>query len=216
MSFEKTLDLGVLVLSVLLFLYVARAAWLSWRIYAGTGRRRQEDASAEPVEPSPSVRDRAAVLASLGYRTIGKTKLTLPHKVLYAWIVAAEDARSYAILVNSRPGSTGIYTAWSDGTWLGTMHPHGGAIDRLGLHLRVVGNTLDEAVRVHREGLERLRATHGEPRPIRTMPDLLELDADYRARFGGAELRPITMQNILLAALTGVAALLAIVLLGLR
>jgi len=207
---DRTLALGLLVVSLLLLAQLGPAAWRSWRIYSGTGQRRQEDATADPVEPSASVRDRSSALAAMGYRTIGKTKLALPTRLVYAWILAADDARSYAIVVDTLIGTTGIYTAWPDGTWLGTMHPRGAAMDRAGLLLRAVGTTLEEAVRVQREGVDRLRATHGEPRPVRTMPDMLALDADYRMRFGGSELKSITLRNMLPAALAALVGLLAL------
>jgi hypothetical protein len=204
------LALVVLVLSALLLLGLAPGAWRSWQVYAGTGQRRQEDATADPVEPSASVQGRSAALAALGYRSIGKTKLALPDHIAYAWIDAAEDARSYAIVVESPSLVTGIYTAWSDGTWLGTMHPRGGATERAGLRIRVVGTTLADAVRLHREGVEQLRAVHGEPRPVRAMPDMLALDADYRERFGNAGLGSITVRVIVPALVAAVLVVIAL------
>lgn len=207
---DRTLALGLLALSVVLLIGLAPGAWRSWQVYAGTGKRRQEDATTDVIEPSASVRDRSVALAALGYRTIGKTKLALPGEIVYAWILAAEDGRSYAIVVESSSLVTGIYTAWSDGTWLGTMHPRGGATNRAGLQIRIVGTTLEDAVRLHRETVERLRATHGEPRPVRAVPDMLALDADYRVRFGHAGLLTITLQVIVPALIAAVLAVTAL------
>ena len=59
----------------------------------------------------------------------------------------------------------------------------------------------------------RLRALHGDPRPVRSMPDMLALDADYRQRFGGSRLRPITMRTVVPAILSGAVFVLAALLL---
>jgi hypothetical protein len=76
----------------------------------------------------------------------------------------------------------------------------------------VVTTTLADAVATHRIGLERVRAIHGSPRRVRTIADMLALDADYRVRFGGSRLRPMTIRIVVpaLLALGGLA--LAVVL----
>ena len=154
----------------------------------------------------------SSLLAPLGYQRLGETRLVLPVGERFGWIVAATDAESYAILVDAPAigGLTGIYSAWSDGAWLATLHPRGQPSDRQGLQVRIVSTTLEEAVAVHRQGLERLRQTHGSPRPIRTMADMLALDADYRERFGGSRVRPITMRIVLPAVLVAVIAALSL------
>ena len=210
MSFERMLAIVGFVVSALMFARLGPGAIQSWRIYAGTGRRRQEDARGTAPPIPPGVADRTAALVDVGYRPIGETRLTLPVGVRFAWILAADDGESYAILAGGLSGRalTGIYSAWPDGTWLGTQHPFGAETDRPGLQVRAVPTTLADAVTVHREGLERLRAVHGAPRLVRTMPDMLALDADYRARFGGSRLRPQAMRLVLLAAATALAGLL--------
>jgi hypothetical protein len=40
-------------------------------------------------------------------------------------------------------------------------------------------------------------AVHGAPRPTRAMADMLALDADYRARFEGSRILPLTMRIVL-------------------
>ena len=198
MSVERLLALAVFICSGLLLLRLAPGAIRSWRVYAGTGRRRQEDAAGRaPIEPV-DIRDRAALLAPLGYQRLGETRLVLPTGERFGWIVAAADAESYAILVDAPAtgGLTGIYSAWLDGTWLATMHPRGEPFDRQGLQVRIVSTTLADAVTLHRTGLERLKQVHGAPRPIRTMADMLALDADYRTRFGGSRLRPLILRIV--------------------
>lgn len=215
MSIERVLALAVFVCSALLLLRLGPAAIRSWRIYAGTGRRRQEDAAGRAPAPPAGISDRANLLAPLGYHRLGETRLVLPVGERFAWIVAAADAESYAILVNAPAsgGLTGIYSAWLDGTWLATMHPRGQQFDRQGLQVRIVPTTLEDAVTAHRAGIERLKASHGAPRPIRTMHDMLALDADYRTRFGGSRLRPLTMRIVVPTLLIALIALLSIVLL---
>jgi hypothetical protein len=187
----------------------------AWRIYAGTGKRRQQDAAGLAPEIPLEVRDRLAALREEGYRHIGETHLALPIGERFAWIMAAEDGSSYVILAGGTSGvpMTGIYSAWSDGAWLGTIHPIGTPTDRQGLQVRVVTTTLADAVATHRAGLERLRPGHGTPRPVRSIPDMLTLDADYRTRFGGSRLRPMTIRIVLPAVLAlGVFALSVILL----
>jgi hypothetical protein len=58
-----------------------------------------------------------------------------------------------------------------------------------------------------------LRSSHGAPRPVRSMPDMLALDVDYRERFGGSRLRPLTMRIVLPAVLAACVLVLSLVLL---
>jgi hypothetical protein len=213
-SAERILALALLAASGLLLLRLGPAAIRAWQIYAGTGRRRQRDATGRAPASPPAVSDRARLLADLGYHRLGETSLQLPVGERFAWILAADDAESYAILVDAPRigGMTGIYSAWTDGTWLCTIHPRGEAVDRSGLLVRIVPSTLAEAVTVQRAGLERLRQVHGEPRAIRTMGDMLALDADYRTRFGGSRLRPVTWRIVAPALLVALVAALSLVL----
>jgi hypothetical protein len=212
---ERLIALVVFICSGLLLIRLAPGAIRSWRIYAGTGQRRQEDAAGRtPIQPV-GIQDRVALLAPLGYRRLGETRLVLPVGERFGWIVAAADAESYAILVDAPAtgGLTGIYSAWHDGTWLATLHPRGQPSDRQGLQVRIVATTLADAVGVHRSGLERIKQVHGAPRPIRTMADMLALDADYRTRFGGSRVRPITMRIVVPTLLVAVITILSLVLL---
>ena len=198
MSAERALAIAVFACSVILLARLGPAAIMSWRIYAGTGRRRQEDATGRAPLVPPAVADRAALLAGSGYHRLGETRLDLPVGERFAWILAAGDAESYAILVDAPRigGLTGTYSAWLDGTWLCTIHPRGQAVDRPGLQVRIVPSTLEEMVAVHRAGLERLKQVHGAPRPVAGMADMLALDADYRSRFGGTRLRPTLIRVV--------------------
>jgi hypothetical protein len=93
------------------------------------------------------------------------------------------------------------------------VHPIGQPTDRPTLQVRVVPSTIAEAVKVHREGIERLRPGHGDPRPVRAMPDMLALDADYRERFGGTRLAPITTRIVVPAVLATIVFVLSALLL---
>ena len=214
MSAERVLAIAAFLCSLLLLARFGPGAIRGWRIYAGTGKRRQRDATGRAPLAPPGVADRARLLAGLGYRRLGETSLILPVGERFAWILAADDAESYAILVDAPRigGLTGLYSAWEDGTWLCTVHPRGEAVDRSNLVVRIVASTLDEAVRVQRAGLERLKAVHGAPRPIRTMPDMLALDADYRMRFGGSRLRPITARIVMPGLVAAVLLLISVAL----
>jgi hypothetical protein len=204
--FDRIAALGLLVVSGLLVARLGPGAVGAWRIYAGTGQRRQRDATARAPSAPPGIVDRLALFEAEGYHLIGVTSLDLPVGERFAWIVAAEDAESYAILAGgfSRVSLSGIYSAWPDGTWLGTLHPTGQPADRPGLQVRIVTTTIADAVALHRTGLERLRAAHGAARSIRTIPDMLALDADYRERFGGSRLVPITLRIVVPAVLAAV------------
>jgi hypothetical protein len=215
MTIPSLLALGLCVLAVVLLARSGPVALGSWRIYAGTGRRHQEDAGLRaPVMP-PGVQDRMAILAESGYHEIGVTRLELPDGERFAWILAAGDAESYIILAGGLSGVplTGIYSAWADGTWLGTMHPRGTPIDRGGLHIRIVPTSLGLAVTEHLAGLARIRAVHADPRPVRTLADMLALDLDYRKRFAGTAIRSLTLRNMVPGILSAGALVIAILLL---
>ena len=216
MPIDRAAALGILVVSGLLLGRFGPAAIRSWRIYSGTGKRRQVDASGRAPAAPPGVRDRLALLADAGYRHLGETRLDLPVGTRFAWIMAAADGDSYAILAGGtgQVALTGLYSAWSDGTWLGTLHPVGSPTDRPGLQVRVISTTLGDAVEAHRAGLDRLRPVHGDPRRVRSMPDMLALDADYRERFGGSRLRPLAIRIAIPAVLAACALVLGLVLLA--
>jgi hypothetical protein len=210
MSVERALAAVIFLVSILLLVRLGPMAVRSWQIYSGTGKRRQVDATARAIPLPPNVADRIALLGGLGYRRVGETSLVLPVGERFAWIVAAEDGESYAILAT---GLTGIYSAWPDGMWLSTLHPLGPVVDRPNLQARVIPTTLEAAVVSHREALQRLRQVHGAPRPVRAMADMLALDADYRVRFGGSVVGRQTARNIAPAACVAVIATLALALL---
>jgi hypothetical protein len=215
MPIERFVALALVAISSLLLVRLGPGAIRSWRIYAGTGRRRQRDATGRSPAPPPGIRDRQALLAEAGYRELGETSLDLPVGERFAWIMAADDGDSYAILAGGMSGVplTGIYSAWQDGTWLGTIHPIGSPTDQPRLHVRIVPTTIGDAVQAHRADEARLRSVHGDPRPVRSMADMLALDADYRMRFGGSRLRSLTIRIVLPAVLAACLLALSLVLL---
>lgn len=220
MTGERILALVLIALAAAMLARFGPPALTSWRIYSGTGQRRQKDATSRMPFAPPDVADREAVMEPMGYRRLGVTSLDLPVGERFAWILAAEDGDSYAIVLPrlGPSGLTGIYSAWLDGMWLGTMHPRGEAVDRTGMQMQVVGTTLADTVEAHRKAVARLREVHGAPRQVRAMTDMLALDADYRVRFGGSRLRGLTfrvMTPAILAAAMLVAAV-ALLLVGQR
>ncbi len=204
MSPEQAIALVLLVVSGLLLARLGPGAIHAWRLYAGAGRRRQQDATARAPAAPPGIVDRLALFAEQGYRQIGVTSLSLPGGELFAWIVAAEDAASYGILAGAFSGASlsGVCSAWPDGMWLGTHHPSGAPTDQPGHQVRIVRTTIADAVAEHRAGVERLRPMHGTPRPVRSIADMLALDADYRERFGGSRLRPLAARIVVPAVLS--------------
>lgn len=209
MSLERLLAAGLLTLSAVLLVSSLPHAIRSLQTYVGTRERRQEDASGSAPEPGEDAAERLAALEKLGYHQIGATRIVLPFGVWYGRIMAANDATSYAIVSDAPRVSTsltGIYTSWPDGTWIGTIHPSGPTHQRPGLQLSVISGSLGDAVAAHRAAIERTSQAHGHPRPVARMADVLALDADYRERFGGRELRPLVVRalapTVLMLALT--------------
>ena len=211
MSPERLVALLALAGSLVLLAIRLPSAIRTLLTYLGTGRRRQQDAAGRAPAPDADVVARLAILASLGYRRVGETVTTTPHGDVFSWVAADAGGESYALVLATLlppPGYTGIYSTWPDGTWLGTLHPRGDPMTRPGLDLRVVGGELAGAVATHRAAVERLRRSHGSPRRIEQLADVLACDADYRERFGGRELRPLVARALLPA---GVALLLVVI-----
>ena len=200
MSIERLMALAALAGSGALLALLIPGAIRTLQTYLGAGRRRQQDAKGLAPAPGEDIAERLATLASLGYRRIGETRTETPWRDVFCWVVAADDGESYALLVETltlSPGFTGLYTAWPDGMWLGTLHPRGDPLTRHDLDLRVVGGRLEDAVADHRAAVERLRGAHGAPCHIGSLPDVLARDAGYRERFGGRELRPLVARALI-------------------
>lgn len=199
MSLERLLAAGLLVVAAALLARALPDAVRVWRTYAGTSQRRQEDVTASAPEPEEDTAERVANLGVFGYHQIGTTRVVMPIGVQYARIMAADDEISYVIVVDAPQGAPvlcAIYSSWPDGTWIGTMHPSGDPHQRPGLELSVVSGSLGDAVATHRTAIERISQAHGHPRPVARMADVLALDADYRERFGGRELRPVVVRAL--------------------
>ena len=199
MSVERLIGAGLLAVAGVILVRLIVGAVRVLQTYSGTSTRRQEDATGSAPEPEPDTAERVASLGALGYHQIGTTRTVLPIGVQYGRILAADDESSYAIVVDAPQGNpvlTAFYSSWPDGTWIGTMHPFGDQHQRPGLQLSVSSGSVDEAVAAHRAATERMRQAHGHPRPIARMADLLALDADYRQRFGGRELRPLVIRAL--------------------
>ena len=199
MPLDRIVAIAVLAISVAVVLYFLPGGIGALRNSIGTGTRRQQDAAGREPDPDPEMVTRIHALETIGYRRIGATLTQVPGGHQPAWILASEDALSYAILVQgsaSITGLTGLYSAWPDGTWLGTIHPRGTPLAFRSLRLRVESGSLGQAAAVHREEVARIVSDRGAPTPVRTLGDMLALDADYRIRFGGRELRPFVVRAL--------------------
>ena len=217
MPLSRILELGFLTVSVAVVALFAPGAVRALRTHFGTGSRRQADATGRvPEEPDQDLIARIHILEGLGYRRLGETLTAIPGGAEPAWILVAEDAGSYAILVPgwaSTTGLTGFYSAWPDGTWLGTLHPRGTPLVFRTLRLRIASASLGDAAAAHRVEAAQVASDHGTPVAVRTMADMLRLDADYRIRFGGRELRPLLVRALAPVAVGLVMTLLALVIL---
>lgn len=194
MPLTRIIDFAMLALSIGVVVYFLPGAVRGVQNYVGTGSRRQQDATGRLPDPDPEVLARMQALEAVGYRRLGETLTEIPGGAGPASILASADALSYVILVagwSSTTGLSGFYSAWPDGTWLGTIHPRGTPLAFRSLRLRVETGSLDAAAAAHRAEAARLANDHGSPAAVHTMADMLALDADYRIRFGGRELRPL-------------------------
>lgn len=199
MSVERLIGAGLLAVTAVLLVRLLAQAIRVLQTYSGTSQRRQEDAAGSAPEPETDTAERVASLGTLGYHQIGSTRTVLPFGVQYGRILAADDESSYAIVVDAPQGVpvlTAFYSSWPDGTWIGTMHPYGDPHQRPGLQLSVSSGSLADAVASHLAAIERESPAHGHPKHITRMADVLALDADYRQRFGGRELRPLVIRAL--------------------
>lgn len=211
MPTERILALAGLVLSLLLLSRFGPPAWQAWQILAGVRKRRLADAGPLAIPPPPAVAERLEELWALGFSRIGERSVRLPGTpVRYEWDVGEESAEAFAVVVPLGTVRTivGFYSSFDDSTWVQTNFPRGSVVDRPGFQASFVTTSLTEALAAHRAAVARLRAAHGEPRQIRTMADLLRMDADFRTHHGGLTLRPLTIKLVTPAI---AAALLAVI-----
>lgn len=199
MSVERVITAVLLVVGVVVLARQLPQVVRILQTYSGTGQRRQEDATGHAPEPEAETAERVASLEALGFHLIGTTQTALPIGLQYGRILAADDEASYGIVVDSPKGVpvlSAFYSSWPDGAWIGTMHPSGDRHRRPGLELSVSSGSITDAVEAHRAWMESLRPEHGQPRRINRMADVLALDAEYRERFGGRELRRLVIRAV--------------------
>ncbi len=187
----RVLDLVVLVMLVAMLLVLVPRAWWMWRVYAGIRHRRLQDGSSFAPPPSAAVAALAARLRPLGFERIGERTLVLPDGVRrFEWDLVDRDSTTYVAMGPVGPGARmTCYSAFADGAFVETTYPVGTALRRPDLLASVVRTSPEDAVTTHRQLLAECSATHGRPLQNRTMADLLERDATYRARYGGATMR---------------------------
>jgi hypothetical protein len=181
----------LVVFLVLLVLFLPGAI-RAWRTYAGVATRRQQDVTGQAPTPEGELAERIGALEVLGYRRIGETWTSTPSGSGFAWVLVSADEDTYALLApgfRREVGLTGFYSTWRDGQWLGTLHPQGSRYQTGGLRIRLEKGTLAAAEASHRAEVAAMSVQRGGRRRITTLADVLELDAEYRTRFGGGELR---------------------------
>jgi len=187
----RSLDLVVLVaLAAFLVLLVPRT-WSMWRIYAGIRRRRLQDGSSFAPPAPPAVAALAEQLGSLGFQRIGERTLVLPDgKRRFEWDLVDTSAATYVAIVPFRVGGRMVcYSAFADGTFVETAYPTGTPVHRPDLVADVVRSSPEDAVAAHRRLLSEATSAHGPALSNRSMEDLLQRDATYRERHGGATMR---------------------------
>jgi hypothetical protein len=194
---ERTLELAGLALSTLLLLRFAPPAVRSWRIYAGTRKRRLADAGPTEIVAPFAVQAILDQLRELGFSRIGERYVELPGRgPVVEWTWADQPGDTYVSVVASRVigALMSCYTAFADWAWLQTNFPRGETIDRQNYVAEFVETSPRDAVATHRAAIARLRPLHGAPRPVRTMADSLRMDVEYRTRHGGVTLRRLTFR----------------------
>ena len=193
---ERTLELAGLALAILLLLWFTPPALRAWRVYAGVRGRRLADAGPDALEPPAPVAAALLELHHLGFHRIGERTIVLPQGRRYEWLWADEPGMTYvAVVPTAYIGAlVACYTAFADWSWLQTSFPRGETIDRRDYVARAVTSSIAETVATHRGEVNRLAPIHGAPRPVRSMADSLEHDAQYRTRHGGLTLRRMTFR----------------------
>jgi hypothetical protein len=193
---DRTLELAGLALAILLLLWFVPPASRAWRLYAGTKTRRLADAGPAEIPPPAPVAAVLDQLRTLGFHRIGERTLVLPDgRRAFEWLWADETGYTYVAAVPSRILSgvlVACYTAFADWSWLQTNFPRGETIDRSDYTARAVTTSIEDQVGAHRDEMGRLIPIHGAPRPVRTMADSLQHDAEYRTRHGGVTLGRLT------------------------
>jgi hypothetical protein len=191
MTGARVLDLVLVAFFVVVLVVLVPRTWAVWRLYAGIrGRRLQDGSSIAPPAP-PAVAAVAARLAAIGFQRIGERTLVLPgDKRRFEWDLIDEPSTTYVAIVPLGDGGRMVcYSAFGDGAFVETAYPMGTPVRRPDLVAIVVASSPEDAVTAHRRLLSEASSTHGQALENRTMRDLLERDATYRERHGGATMR---------------------------
>ena len=191
MTAMRALELVVLVVLVAVLLVLVPRTWWLWRVYAGIRHRRLQDGSSFAPPPSAAVAALSARLHPLGFERIGERTLVLPGGLRrFEWDLVDTSSTTYvAVGPVDRGARMTCYSAFADGAFVETAYPVGTALRRPDLVASVVQTSPQDAVTAHRQLLTECSATHGRALENRTMADLLERDATYRVRHGGATMR---------------------------
>lgn len=216
MTTARLLDL--LILAGLLFILTRMlpATYRMAQLYFGVRRRRLQDGSAIAPPAPAAVAAVSEQLGRLGFRGIGQRTLVLPDgRRAFEWDLVDAATTTYAAVVPNHvvPGGALVicYSAFGDGAFVSTAYPIGATVRRPDLLTTAVETSLGDAVASHAAAIAAFAHQHGLPLPNRSMADLLDRDAAYRSRHGGATFRGRTYRFAVLTGVLLVAAAAALI-----
>jgi hypothetical protein len=195
---SRIFEIVGLVLSLTIAFRTVPRARFVWANYAGAATRRSEDAGPEPVPPPAAVQAMLDQLRDLGFERLGEQRTVLPRTlVVHDWLMI--DASGAMVASVAPIGGWALLicaSAFSDHVWLQTYHPRGESIDTQELLARTTAVSVADAIRLHRQGIEEMLPTHGQPRQVRTMSEQLVLDVEFREHHLARTLRRNTMSAV--------------------
>ncbi len=194
MPLLSTLDLVLLLSLLIVAVSLVPASQLILQIYLGIRRRRLVDATDWAAPPPPAVADLVARLEQSGFSAIGvRAALLSGRRRRFEWALIGRPTTTYISLVPTDTLKGGVlmacHSVFSDGAVVATFFPTGVEICRDGLVAASTDQSPEAAIALHRVTVASLSARHGTPLENRSMGDLLQRDATYRQRHGGATLR---------------------------
>ncbi len=215
MPLLSTLDLILLLSLLIIAVSLVPASQLILQIYLGIRRRRLVDATDWAPPPPPAVVDLIARLEQSRFSAIGvRSALLSRNRRRFEWVLIGRPATTYISLVPTDTLKGGVlmacHTIFSDGAVAATFFPTGVEIRTDRLEATSITTSPEAAIALHDGTVASLTAAHGEPLENHSMADVLERDATYRRRYGGATLRRRAYAYVAMASILAMACGLAI------